>query len=101
MGVRYVCKHCGYVLWEFKHVGQDYFGIPTPSEIMLATGGICPRCKRELSIPTLSDIVIKPKPSLIGRNPTHISLFNRSNEYERPPLMGIRNPGEFMAAQEI
>jgi ribosomal protein S27AE len=61
MGVKYVCKHCGYVIWEFKQVGQDYYGIPDPNEIMLVTGGFCPKCGHELHLPKLSDIKIKPK----------------------------------------
>ncbi len=58
MPVRYVCRRCGYVLWEFKHVGQDCYGLPTPTEVMNVYGGICPRCKRELRKPGLDDIII-------------------------------------------
>ncbi len=58
MPVRYICRHCGTVLWEFKHVGQDYYGLPTPTEVMNVYGGICPNCKRELRKPDLEDIRI-------------------------------------------
>ncbi len=58
MPVKYVCRYCGYVLWEFQRVGQDYFGVPTPDEIK-RVHGVCPGCKRELSEPHLDDIVIK------------------------------------------
>ncbi|MEM1629063.1 MAG: hypothetical protein QXP02_05560 [Desulfurococcaceae archaeon] len=51
MPVRYVCKHCGHILFEFKKVGQDYNGIPTPEEVYRTCGGICPRCKNSLEIP--------------------------------------------------
>ncbi len=99
MPIRYVCKHCGYVIWEFKQVGQDYFGIPTPSEIMLATGGICPNCKRELSIPTLSDIRIRI--SRPARTPSIIYVSKFKNMEETSNLVAINRRGEFMAAQEI
>lgn len=58
MPVRYTCRHCGFVLWEFKHVGQDCYGLPSPSEIITFYGGICPKCKKELSKPSLNDISI-------------------------------------------
>jgi DNA-directed RNA polymerase subunit RPC12/RpoP len=57
--VKYICKKCGRVLWSFEHVGQDYFGIPTPDEIRRMYG-VCPTCKREFEDPTIDDIVIKP-----------------------------------------
>ncbi len=59
MPVRYVCRHCGELLWEFKHVGQDCYGLPTPTEVMNVYGGICPRCKRELHKPSRGDIVVR------------------------------------------
>ncbi|MEM0380422.1 MAG: hypothetical protein QXX35_04980 [Desulfurococcaceae archaeon] len=57
MPIRYVCKKCGYVLWSFERVGQDYFGVPSPEDI-IRIYGVCPRCKSDLSIPRLEDIVI-------------------------------------------
>lgn len=69
MPVKYRCRHCGYVLWEFKHVGQDCYGLPTPTEVMNVYGGICPNCKRELRSPGLNDIKIRyhpGKPSAFG-----------------------------------
>ncbi len=69
MPVKYVCRHCGYVLWEFNKVGQDYFGLPSPSEVINAHGGICPRCKHDLRRPSLKDIKIsiarKREPSIL------------------------------------
>lgn len=69
MPVKYVCRHCGYVLWEFNKVGQDYFGLPSPSEVINAHGGICPRCKHDLRRPSLKDIKIniarRRKPSIL------------------------------------
>jgi len=65
--VRYVCRKCGFVLWKFEHVGQDYYGVPTPEEIRRVYG-VCPNCKSELAIPSIEDIVIEaiaPKKRLI------------------------------------
>lgn len=58
MPIRYVCKKCGYVLWSFERVGQDYFGVPAPEDI-IRVYGVCPKCKHDLSIPKLEDIVIE------------------------------------------
>ncbi len=97
MVVRYVCKHCGYVIWEFKEVGQDYYGIPTPSEIMLVTGGVCPRCKHELSIPNIKDIKIRPRPRYtISEFERHINEAMTGNLLSRINLPNH----DFMTAQE-
>jgi hypothetical protein len=59
MPVVYRCKYCGFILYVFTHVGQDSYGVPTPSEIMSQYGGICPRCGHPLEPPRLHDIVIR------------------------------------------
>jgi len=60
MSVIYKCRRCGFILYRFEHVGQDYYGIPTPSEIMNWYGGVCPRCNAKLEKPASSNIVIIP-----------------------------------------
>jgi len=60
MPVIYACKHCGFILYRFEKVGQDYYGIPTPSEIINWYGGVCPRCNSRLSPPNLEDVKITP-----------------------------------------
>ncbi len=96
MVVRYVCKHCGYIIWEFREVGQDYYGIPTPSEIMLVTGGICPRCKHELSMPEISNIKIRPR-----RHYRFTEIERHINESMRGWLLNSHTPSpDFMTAQE-
>lgn len=60
MPVVYRCRVCGYVLYVFARVGQDSYGVPTPSEVLSRFGGLCPRCGRPLDRPTPNDIVIKP-----------------------------------------
>ena len=60
MPVVYVCKECGFILYRFERVGQDYYGMPTPSEIMNWYGGVCPKCNSKLRSPSLEDVQIKP-----------------------------------------
>lgn len=57
MPIKYVCRKCGEILWIFRKVGQDYYGIPTPDEI-IRSRGVCPRCKSVLSPPRFEDVVI-------------------------------------------
>ena len=56
---------CGHVIFEFKRVGQDFNGVPTPLEVFRLTGGICPACKRHLELlkpeEYRSYIVIRPR----------------------------------------
>lgn len=56
MPIRYRCKRCGFVLFEFNRVGQDYWGVPTPEEVYRLSGGVCPRCKSLLDIPGPGEI---------------------------------------------
>ncbi|ADI32324.1 hypothetical protein [Staphylothermus hellenicus] len=98
MPVRYVCKHCGYVLWEFKEVGQDYYGIPTPEEVIRVYGGICPKCKHDLSIPSINDISIK----IMRRYSLISSLERKLMNKKSSSLLNMNvKTGNFMAAQEI
>ena len=55
----YRCRSCGFILYVFARVGQDSYGAPTPSELISAYGGICPRCGAPLRPPTLNDIIVK------------------------------------------
>lgn len=98
MPVKYVCKHCGYILWEFREVGQDYYGIPTPEEVIRVYGGICPKCKHDLSIPSLSNISIK-----LLRGYSLISeLENKLMSEKSSSILNMSNrTDDFMAAQEI
>lgn len=59
MVVRYVCKHCGYELFRFENVGQDFWGLRTPSELKVIYNGRCPRCGKELETPRVNDIIIR------------------------------------------
>ncbi len=54
----YVCKNCGHVLFKFEKVGQDFYGVRTPSEIKNMYGNRCPKCGHELNVPDLKDITI-------------------------------------------
>ncbi len=58
MPVIFRCSKCGKILYVFNRVGQDYYGIPTPSEVISLYGGVCPQCGSKLKIPTVNDIKI-------------------------------------------
>ncbi|MEM0173349.1 MAG: hypothetical protein QXV69_03590 [Sulfolobaceae archaeon] len=46
-------------MYKFEKVGQDFYGVRTPSEIKLLYGGRCPQCGRELGKPSLEDVKIR------------------------------------------
>jgi len=58
MPVLFRCSGCGTVIYRFERVGQDCFGLPTPSELLTMFNGRCPTCGRELRLPSIEDIVI-------------------------------------------
>mgnify|MGYP001626141884 CR=1 FL=1 len=70
--VIYRCSSCNYVLYEFTKVGQDSYGLPTPSELMAKLGDSCPNCGRKLKIPSNNDIRISPYK--IRKNPGDLAL---------------------------
>jgi len=59
MPIKYVCKNCGYILYQFDHVGQDTLGVRTPSELKVIFAGECPRCGHPLGTPKVEDINIR------------------------------------------
>nr|WP_236748947.1 hypothetical protein [Acidianus manzaensis] len=64
--VKYTCKNCGSELYKFEKVGQDFYGVRTPSEIKSIYGGKCPRCGHELQVPSLAEIKITLKKRAIS-----------------------------------
>ncbi len=66
MPVVYICKNCGFELYTFERVGQDYYGLPTPSEIMNWYSGVCPKCNAKLERPTLDRIKVSFRGKLIS-----------------------------------
>ena len=61
MPIYYICSNCGHRLFVFQKVGQDFYGVRTPSEVKLQFGGKCPRCGHVMGTPDLQDIEIRPK----------------------------------------
>ena len=57
--IRYICKSCGFELFVFKKVGQDFYGVRTPTEIKSMYGGKCFRCGHELGEPSIPSITGK------------------------------------------
>ncbi len=60
MPVIYRCGSCNHVLYEFLRVGQDSYGLPTPSELIAKLGSNCPHCGKKLKTPALESIKISP-----------------------------------------
>ncbi len=58
MPVLFRCKHCSSIIFIFERVGQDCFGLPSPTELINKFNGVCPHCGSKLSIPSLEDIKI-------------------------------------------
>ncbi|RLG78787.1 MAG: hypothetical protein DRO10_02040 [Thermoprotei archaeon] len=58
MPVIYRCKGCGSIIFTFERVGQDCFGVPSPSELSMRLEGRCPHCGRPLSTPRLEDVKV-------------------------------------------
>ncbi|HWQ16567.1 MAG TPA: hypothetical protein VNL13_01870 [Sulfolobales archaeon] len=58
MAVLYVCRGCDEVIYVFSRVGQDSFGLPTPSELRGRVSSKCPKCGRELGAPGINDVII-------------------------------------------
>lgn len=61
LAVIYVCRGCDEPLYIFNRVGQDSFGLPTPSELKGRVSSRCPRCGREFNIPSINDVIIVRK----------------------------------------
>ena len=57
----YRCRVCGYVLYVVRRVGQDSYGVPTPSEVIRMYGGVCPRCGHRLGRPGPGDVTVAPR----------------------------------------
>lgn len=51
MAIKYVCKRCGHVLYEFTKIGSS-IGLLTPLEVAKLHGYVCPSCKSPLEVPT-------------------------------------------------
>ena len=59
MPIFYRCSRCNTILYQFIRVGQDFYGIPTPSEVLSMYAGFCPQCGARLKKPTLDSITIE------------------------------------------
>lgn len=81
MPIRYICRKCGHVLWSFTHVGQDYFGVPTPDEIKRMYG-VCPSCKREFIKPSLEDIILEPISKKLVKQTGVLDILDTSKTFK-------------------
>lgn len=60
--VIFICKNCKNVIYEFQRVGQDYYGVPTISELSARLGGRCPYCKARIVVKSTDPDKIKILP---------------------------------------
>jgi len=87
--VVYRCKNCGYILYVFWRVGQDSYGVPTPSELISIYGGVCPRCGHRLEKPGLDDVEVVAGRELVE---ARIELLSRLLEGQRRPKLALHVP---------
>ena len=93
MPIVYRCSRCGFILHVFVKVGQNSYGVPTPSELANQYGGVCPRCGKPLNTkPSLDDIRVYPDKSRIvevleeARRIGLRSIARLIEEYVRVPI---------------
>uniref|UniRef100_A0A7C5UUP3 Uncharacterized protein n=1 Tax=Ignisphaera aggregans TaxID=334771 RepID=A0A7C5UUP3_9CREN len=48
MPIVYRCNKCNNIVYAFIRAGQDYYGVPSPSELVIRIGGICPNCGKSI-----------------------------------------------------
>ena len=64
MTIRYICKKCGFVLYEFKGIG-DPRGLLMPVQVIHMYGYVCPKCGRKLEFNVDEDwrgkVIVKKK----------------------------------------
>jgi len=64
MTIRYICKKCGFILYEFKNIRGSQ-GLLTPLQVAHMYGYICPKCGRRIEFKEDEDwrgrIIIKNK----------------------------------------
>lgn len=93
MPVVYVCRHCGEIIYVFERVGQDCYGLPTPSELKERVGAVCPRCKMPLGEPSLDEVYI------LGRSPS--KRYMLIDQVRRFALEHVRNHGSILLATSV
>jgi len=88
MPVVYRCRSCGFILHVYERVGQDRYGIPTPSRIAIRYGGRCPRCGAPLGTPSLGDILVIPLAPR-RKEATPITSIGMVKEYVKPVIIEL------------
>lgn len=58
MPLVYRCGNCGFVLHYLGHVGQDFIGVPSITDVLSKYGHMCPKCKSRLTRPSQENIII-------------------------------------------
>ena len=77
------------MIYRFERVGQDCFGLPTPSELLTMFNGKCPTCGKKLKLPSIEDIIITGRvrnviARQVGRHKVDVgeSLLQHDNIHE-------------------
>ena len=87
--VVYRCRSCGYVFYVHWRVGQNSYGVPTPSEVSSWYGGLCPRCGTPLGRPSLQDIDVVADRELVRMR---VELLKQELEDQRKPRLLLHVP---------
>lgn len=59
MVIRFVCRACGYVLYEVKDADANH--LRTYARVIELNNGKCPSCGRRLEPPDIKDITFRPR----------------------------------------
>ncbi len=95
MPVIYRCKDCGTILHVFEYVGQDFYGVPSPSEVALWRGGFCPKCGRKIGVPRPEDIHIRYVSRRVLREIMDAVKREYMETFGVPPgITGVPSPDE-------
>ena len=87
--VVYRCRQCGYILYVFWRVGQNSYGVLTPSEVISMYGGVCPRCGHPLRRPGLQDLSVTADRDLVRMR---VELLKQELEDRRKPRLLLHVP---------
>jgi len=87
MPVIFRCGKCNTIIYKFERVGQDCFGLPTPSELLVMFNSKCPSCGKRLKLPDIDDIVIvgRLKDATVDHRYQEVNIVNEGNH----PLRSI------------
>jgi uncharacterized Zn finger protein (UPF0148 family) len=92
MPIRYICRKCGTILYEYTNVSEQYpCGAPSPNAVARIYNYVCPVCRAQLNPDTTNSdwrehLIIKPAKT--SKRKKHV----RNSRTEKPTsdLKGVR-----------